>query len=189
MDNNSKYFFSLLTAFLKEELPPKPINIDWVKIYNLAHIHFVSGAIYTVIQKLDKAQQPEEKILTKFKSDFLNTILRYEEQEKAYKEIIKKLNEDKIPHLFFKGSVLREYYPVKQMRTLGDIDFPLYEKDHSKAKKALLQIGYKNLSNTGHWRYVKGNVVLEAHDKLIIVLILKVHGIMLRLGKRVSRIN
>lgn len=167
MDNNSKYFFSLLTAFLKEELPPKPINVDWEKIYNLAHIHFVSGAIYTVIQKLDKAQQPEEQIFKKFKSDFFNTILRYEEQDKAYKEIIQKLNQDKIPHLLFKGSVLREYYPVKQMRALGDIDFLLHEKDHDKVKKALLQIGYKNLTNTGHWQYVKGKVLLEAHDKLM----------------------
>lgn len=167
MDNNSKYFFALLTAFLKEELPPKPLNIHWEKIYNLARIHFVSGAIYSVIEKLDKAEKPEEKIFKKFRSDFFNTILRYEEQEKAYKEIIQKLNGEKIPHLFFKGSVLREYYPVKQMRTLGDIDFLLYEKDQDKAKKALLQIGYKNLTNTGHWQYVKGNVMLEAHDKLM----------------------
>lgn len=167
MDNNGKYFFSLLTSFLKGELPPKPINIDWEKIYNLARIHFVSGAIYTAIQKLDKAQQPEKQILKKFESDFFNTILRYEEQEKAHKEVIQKLNGDKIPHLFFKGSVLREYYPVKEMRTLGDIDFLLREEDQDKAKKALLEIGYKNLTNTGHWQYVKGKVMLEAHDKLM----------------------
>lgn len=167
MDNNSKYFFALITAFLKETVPPKPINIDWEKIYYLSHIHFVSAAVYLSVQKIDKDEQPSQNILKRFKSDFFNTTLRYEEQEKAYEEITKKLNEEKIQHLFFKGTVLREYYPVKQMRTLGDIDFLLHEKDRNAVNEALLEIGYKNITNIGHWQYVKGKLLIEAHDKLM----------------------
>lgn len=167
MDSNINYFFSLLTAFLKITDPPVPININWNYILELSQIHFVSGTIYTVIQKLDTKDKPEENILNKFKSAFFNTILRFDEQEKVYREVTKELNEFKIPHIFFKGAIIREYYPVKEMRTLGDIDFLIYESDQERTKHILEQIGYENITNIGHWKYSKGKVILEAHDKLM----------------------
>lgn len=167
MDNNSRYFMELLTSFLKETLPPKPCNVDWQRIYNLSSIHFISGAVYLAVERLKKEDKPEQAILNKFKSDFFNTTLRYEQQEKIYQEIIKKLNERRIEHLFFKGSVIRDYYPVKQMRTLGDIDFLLHEKDQRAAYEALSEVGYKNLTTNGHWQYKKGKLLIESHDKIM----------------------
>lgn len=167
MDNNSWYFVELLKAFLTETTPAKPVKIDWRKIYELAHIHFVSGAIYLSIEKMERHEQPAENIMKKFKTDFLNTILRYENQEKVFREIIKILNEKKIKHLFFKGIVLCNYYPVKQMRTLGDIDFLFCEEDRLAVNEALLHAGYKNKSKTGHWQYTKDDILIEAHEKLV----------------------
>lgn len=167
MDNNSRYFFALLTAFLKETTPLKPIDIDWEKIYYLSSIHFVSGALYVVIQRLEKDDKPEQVILKKFKSDFFNTTIRYDEQQKVYEEVIKKLNEHRIEHLFFKGSVIRDYYPVKQMRTLGDIDFLLHKKDQKAAYRALSEVGCKILTKEGHWTYMKGKLMIEAHDRIM----------------------
>lgn len=167
IDSSINYFFSLLSAFLKNTKPPVPININWNYILELSQIHFVSGAVYTVIQKLETKDKPEADILNKFKSDFFNTILRFEEQEKVYREVTKELNEFKIPHIFFKGAVIREYYPIKEMRTLGDMDFLLHESDQERTKHVLERIGYENTANIGHWKYSKGKVILEAHDKLM----------------------
>lgn len=167
MNKNSRYFIELLTAFLKKTIPTKPVNIDWIQVYSLANIHFVSGAVYVAIQRLQVEDRPKQAILKRFKSDFFNTILRYEEQEKEYRAIVKKLNEEKIEHLFFKGTILREYYPVKQMRTLGDLDFLLHEKDHEAVNEAFMQIGFKNLTTIGHWQYKKGNLLVEGHDKMM----------------------
>lgn len=167
MDSNCQYFIELLVAFIKNTIPPKALDVDWNKIYDLASMHSLSGSVYLVIQRLDDNDKPELLVLNKFKSDFFYATLRYEEQEKAYREIIKKLNEEKIDHLFFKGIVLRDYYPVKQMRTLGDIDFLLHKKDQNAVKKVFTQMGYINKPCILHDKYEKGKVIIEAHDKII----------------------
>lgn len=167
MDSNSQYFIALLVAFLKDTIPPKPVNVDWNKIYELASMHSLSGAVYLAIQSLDEDNKPELLTLNKFKADFFYATLRYEEQEKAYCEIKKELNKEKIKHLFFKGIVIREYYPVKQMRTLGDIDFLIHKKDQNAVKKFFTQMGYKDKSSVVHDKYEKGKVIIEAHDKIM----------------------
>lgn len=181
MDLSSQYFISLLSSFIKETVPVKSsritdnktgsnykqVNVDWEKIYNLASIHSLGGALYLAIQKLEEVDKPEPSIINKFKSDFFYTTYRYEEQEKAYHEIVNQLNKEKIKHLFFKGIVIREYYPVKQMRTQGDIDFLVYKEDQDKVKKIFTDLGYKNFSTKWHDKYKKGKLIFECHDKLI----------------------
>jgi hypothetical protein len=167
MDSNSQYFIALLVAFLKNTIAPKPVDVDWNKIYDLASTHSLSGAVYLAIQRLEEDKKPELLILNKFKSDFFYTTLRYEEQEKAYCEIIRELNKEKIEHLFFKGIVVRDYYPVKQMRTLGDIDFLIHKKDQNAVCEIFTQMGYKNKSSELHDKYEKGKIIIEAHDKII----------------------
>lgn len=168
MDDNNKYFIALLTAFIKEEVPPKPVNIDWNKIYKLAAIHSVSGAVYLAALRLEEKDKREVSILNKLKSDFFHTTYRYEEQEVIYQEIKKRLNDAHIKHLFIKGIIVRDYYPVKQMRTLGDIDIVIDNKDMQAVKEALIEIGYKNIVsiNEYHWQYVKRKSLIEVHDKL-----------------------
>jgi len=170
MDQNTQYFFALLRSFLKETTPPNTIEVEWEKIYELARIHFVSGAVYVAIQKLNKENQPKEDILKKFKADFLATFMRYQKQKKMAEEITEKLTEEKIKHIFLKGSVVKEYYPVKEMRTLGDIDLLLHKQNQEPAKKAFIEIGYKNISSSkscGYWHYEKNNLRIDVHDTLM----------------------
>jgi len=170
MDTNTQYFFALLRSFLNETKPPKAIDVEWEKIYELAHIHLVSGAVYVAIQKLNKENQPEEAILKKFKASFFATLVKYEKQKKMHGEITKKLSEEKIKHVFLKGSIVKEYYPVKEMRTLGDIDILLHKQNQATAKKALVEVGYKNIissKSTGYWIYKKNNLRVDVHDTLM----------------------
>jgi len=170
MDKNTQYFFALLCSFLKDTTPPKANTVEWGKIYELARIHFVTGAVYVAIQKLNKESQPKEDILKKFKAAFSATVMRYEKQKKMLGEITKKLSEEKIPHIFLKGSVVKEYYPVKEMRTLGDIDLLLHKQDQPAAKNALVKIGHKNIfspKSGGYWQYEKNNLRIDVHGTLM----------------------
>lgn len=180
MDANSRYFISLLTAFLKDTIPAKPyciegsteqskrqVEVDWLKIYELARIHSLGGAVYLAVQKLEEADKPEASIINKFKSDFFYATYRYEEQEKAYREITGRLNEEKIKHIFFKGIVIREFYPAKQMRTQGDIDFLIHTEDQDMVKNIFTDLSYEYSSSKWHDKYTKEKIVFEAHDKII----------------------
>lgn len=170
MDENTQYFFTLLRSFLNETTPPKAIEVEWLKIYELARLHFVSGAIYVAIQKLNNENQPKEDILKKFKAAFFVTFMRHEKQQKMSGEITEKLAEEKIKHIFFKGSVVKEYYPVKEMRTLGDIDLLVHKQNQVAAKKAFVETGYKNIfssKSSGYWIYEKNNLRIDVHDTLM----------------------
>ncbi len=163
-------FLSCCVPFLKETTPPKSQGVEWEKIYKLARIHFVIGAVYVAIQKLNIENQPEEHILKKFKTAFFATCIRYEKQKKMSGEITEKLAEEKIKHIFFKGSIVKEYYPVKEMRTLGDIDLLLHKQNQEAAKKAFVEIGYKNISSSktrNFWVYEKNNLTIDVHDTLM----------------------
>ncbi len=169
MDANTQYFFALLRSFLKETTPPEAFEVEWEKIYKLSRIHRVSGAVYVAIQKLNKEDQPEENILKKFLTEFVAAVVSYQKQKKGCEEITVKLEEEKIQHIFLKGSVVKEYYPVTAMRTLGDIDILIHKDDQEAAKKAFVEIGYNNLSCKPDktWDYEKNNLRVEVHDKLI----------------------
>jgi|GEM_PF-252570 len=143
------------------------VVVDWEKIYNLARIHSLGGTVYLALQKLEKKDRPEPSILNKFKSDFFYATCRYEQQQKAYGEIVQLLNEHNIKHVFFKGVVIREYYPVRQMRTQGDIDLLIQKEDAEKVRKIFADLGYKDLSSKWHDKYRKGKIVFEVHDKMI----------------------
>lgn len=181
MDINSRYFISLLSLFIKDTVPVNPgcmaenngngnigqSEVDWEEIYKLANIHSMGGIVYLAVQKLEEAQKPDISTINKFKSDFFYATYRCEEQEKAYREIVELFNEEKINHLFFKGIVIRDYYPVKQMRTQGDIDFLVHREDQEKVKNIFTRLGYRNISTKWHEKYKKGKIVFESHDKLI----------------------
>ncbi|AEV68685.1 nucleotidyltransferase domain-containing protein [Acetivibrio clariflavus] len=181
MDLSSRYFISLLSSFIKDATPVKPgcigedkekddsghDNVDWGKIYKLASIHSLGGAVYLAVQKLDEADKPEADILNKLKSEFFYATYRFEEQEREYRKIVELLNREKIKHLFFKGVIVRDYYPVKQVRTQGDIDFLIYPEDRKKVEKIFTDLGYRNFSTKWHDKFKKGKIVFEGHDNLV----------------------
>ncbi|HOP99329.1 MAG TPA: nucleotidyltransferase family protein [Acetivibrio clariflavus] len=181
MDLSSRYFLSLLSSFIKDATPVKPDcigedrekneygcdNVDWRKIYQLASIHSLGGAVYLAVQKLENDDKPDAELLNKFKSEFFHATYRYEEQEKEYSKVVELLNREKIRHIFFKGVIVREYYPVKQVRTQGDIDFLIYPEDRKKVEKIFTDLGYRNFSTKWHDKYKKGKIVFEGHDNLI----------------------
>lgn len=167
MDKNGTYFLQLLAAFLKGEKPSAPDNVDWNQVFELSRIHFLSGAVYLSIQKLPGEQRPPKEILKRFTSAFYNTLMRSERQNALIEETATKLSEMEIPHIFIKGAVLRKYYSVAEMRTLGDIDLMIYHEDQCKADAALKEIGCILKSKGGDDRhYVKDDLLMEVHYKV-----------------------
>lgn len=180
MNLSSRYFISLLSSFIKDTVPKKPSSfvaenrgenndkaVDWEKIYQLACIHSLGGIVYLAVQKLEEADRPEISIINKLKSDFFYTTFRFEEQQKAFSEIVELLNREKIRHLIFKGTVIHQYYPVKQMRTQGDIDFLVHSEDLENVRGIFAGLGYKNHSTKWHDKFKKGKLIFECHEKLI----------------------
>ncbi|WP_088188779.1 nucleotidyltransferase family protein [Desulfosporosinus sp. FKA] len=169
MDKNTIYFISLLSAFINRQDPQQEGELIWEKIYKLSRIHSVSGILYLMAQKLRNDYQPDIVLLNKMKRDYNSTLVRSVRQEAEIKLIIEKLNAAKICHAFMKGYVIKNYYPVKEMRTMGDIDFLIKPEDREKAHQLMLEIGYEagETNEGGHWDYTLGSVHIEIHTQVM----------------------
>ena len=122
MNSNEKYFVSLISSHLNKVPPALPEGINWEEIYRLAEIHNICAIVTDQILKLPKDSQPDMQIMSKFRQQLGYTLIDCEEKEKAIDFLKSLFEKNEIEFLFVKGAMLREYYPVKEFRTSGDID-------------------------------------------------------------------
>lgn len=54
-------------------------------------------------------------------------------------QLIQKMQEEHIEHILFKGYVLKDYYPIPELRSYGDIDFVIRPEDREKSHQLMLR--------------------------------------------------
>lgn len=168
MNNSRTYFISLIKAFVKNEQPPEPYNINWTELYSLASIHNVGAVIYIEAEKLEN--KPDAEILTKLKTYFYSICLRSAKLDMAAAEITEMFAKHNIKFAFIKGAYIRDFYPAKEMRSMGDIDLLIRDEDRQRSHELLLKSNYKYSTYSSFkyvWSYAKDGVELEIHSKLI----------------------
>lgn len=142
MNNNEKYFVSLIASYLNNEAPALPENIDWAEIYRLAKINNTSAITANQIIRLDKKYQPEGELLSDFKQQIGYTLIDFEEKEKAVDAVKVFLNSLKIDRIFVKGEIIKNYYPDKELRTSADTDIIIRDRDLTRLHNVLNGHGF-----------------------------------------------
>lgn len=137
MNNNEKYFVSLISSFLNKKSPKIPHSIDWNEIYRLSEIHNVTAITASQISMLSEEYRPENKLHSSFRQQIGHTLINYDRKIKAYEILRGILEESNIEYLFVKGIILNNIYPVKEFRTSGDIDVIIRDEKLNCLKKAL----------------------------------------------------
>lgn len=137
LNTNSKYFVSLISAYLNGNTPEAQSDFDWKEIYRLSKIHNVTAIIAYEAGLLQEKFRPEKEIYSIFRQQLGYTVINYEEKLKAKKYISDFLDKNNIDYMFIKGAILCNYYPVKEFRTSGDIDVIVRQRDFDKLKNAV----------------------------------------------------
>lgn len=77
------------------------------------------------------------------------------------------LSENKIEHMPVKGYYIRELYPVKELRSFGDIDILIHEKDRKRCDSLMKSLGY-TVKNDWEptYSYIKDDEYYEIHTNL-----------------------
>lgn len=166
--NSKQYFIELISAYINDRTPvsSENFNIDWNEIVYLAKIHSVQIPVFMSVDKLEK----KPTVYNELKSQFLIAVNISAKQEYWMEEVIKKLTDNDIDHILFKGYVLRNYYPNKEARSFGDIDFLIKEEDREKSDKALKELGFEYDEDEyckEVWTYHKDVLSLEVHTDII----------------------
>ena len=157
--NNENIFLKILSSYINQKTFEPTDNIDWERIITLAKIHSVQTIVYLVAGNII----PDSEICERLKHDFLLSVNQSMRQEMIMKKVIEALNENEIDHVLMKGYVLRNYYPDKEARSFGDIDFLIKEEDREKSHKVIQSLGFeydKNHFIKQVYTYKKNSVIL-----------------------------
>lgn len=156
----------ILNAFINEESPEISEETDWGELLKIAHIHSVDGIVGHMIRKHDLTQSEEIKALAR--ELCLSTVALFNKRSALMAQLIDEMNNRRIEHILFKGYVVKDYYPVPELRSYGDIDFVIRESDRDKSHNMMLELGYEVKNN---WEpvfsYVKDVEYYEIHTDVM----------------------
>ena len=167
MNREYEYLLSLLGAFLQGRIPQGGVNADWAQLVRLAQIHNVTGILgYMVMQ--NPTICPDEALRAELRKSCLGTIAAFARRGAAFEALTQKLNDAGIPHIVMKGYVLRDCYPVPELRTFGDIDFVIRPEDRAKSHQLMLDLGFQTKNDWEPvYSYLKETEFYEIHTDIM----------------------
>ena len=148
-----------LDSAVKDQLTPDVLSA----LYSLSKRHDLAHIVAYSLYKNGFGNESE--IYSKFSQENVGAVYRYIHMNYALKEIYNTFNEEHIPYIPLKGSVIRPYYPEESMRTSCDIDILIKEENLDAAIDALVQKGFKRGEKNYHdvSLYSPNNIHLELH--------------------------
>ena len=149
MTKEQEFFIELLSSHINGYIPKPQENIDWKEIFDLSNKHNVTAIVATQIKLLPESSRVQGKGKSYFNQFLGKTLQSYDEKIEAYNYFVKTLSENGIKHLIVKGAVLRDIYPVKELRTSGDTDVVIQKQDYEKCKEILIANGFTLSQDTG----------------------------------------
>lgn len=137
MNQSEKYFVTLISSYLNQSTPPLPNEVDWQKIYRLACIHNVCAIVADRIMALSEDTGIDSELMSQFRQQLGYTLIDSGEKEEAQIFIKELLESSNIDYIFIKGAVLKNYYPVPELRTSSDTDVIIRHTDMEKVRSII----------------------------------------------------
>lgn len=166
MNKEYIYLLHLLNAFVNEKSPDKPGDIQWEKLKKLADIHCVTGIVGFMAYRYKLC--PSSEMTEYLRRYYLANIVMFTKRAACMEQLIQKMNQEKIDHIIFKGYVVKDYYPVPELRTYGDIDFAIRREDREKSCRLMEKLEYQKKTD---WEpvfsYYKNSEYYEIHTDIM----------------------
>ena len=140
MNEESVYLLKALRGFVRKE-DPGSFEGDWGKLIHLADIHAVTGILGYIV--MCYPHECDDRLVSFMRKQCLQTIALYSRRSEGMKRLSLQIKEKGIDHLVFKGYVLKDYYPIPELRTFGDIDFLIHPDDREKSDSLMMELGFK----------------------------------------------
>lgn len=166
MTNVQNFFIKCTRAFFEGEKTTVPSDVSLDELYEISKAQNLAAVVFSVIKDDENAKQ--SKAYKMLEDCFYDSIARYDFQSAIINEIRSLLKSEKIRHVFFKGAVIKEYYPVPELRSMGDIDVLIGESDRDRVKALLMDNGFELVNSNGPvYDYKKDGALIEVHTKIV----------------------
>lgn len=166
MDEETVYLLRILKDFVWCGKTEFEEQVNWSKLIELANIHGVTGIV--CYMAMNNPRESTAPMMPWIRRQCLSTISLYSRRAEQMKLLIRQMTELGIDHLLFKGYVLREYYPVPELRTFGDIDFLIRPEDREKSHGLMMEDGFQTKNDWEPvYSYYKGTEYYEIHTDVM----------------------
>ncbi len=143
MKYEDRYIIELSRAAVFDDIPyvPKAL-LDWEYIFKKSIEQNITGLLYPALSKVADNLNFDAEFKTKWQNQMLKTIAFSGSQYSEFKKIYKLLKENNINIVGLKGCVIRNIYPVPELRTMGDFDIVCSEADIYAIRDLFAKNGY-----------------------------------------------
>ena len=166
MEVEYEYLLRLLKSHLHGEAPAPAEDVDWSKLLELSRIHGVTGIVGYMGRKYPIC--PDPQLSGGFRSLCMGTIALFSRRHALALEMVRQLERAGIDHILMKGFVLRDYYPVPELRTFTDIDLVIRPEDRQKSHELMLSLGFTVKDDWEPvYSYYRGDEYYEIHTRMM----------------------
>ncbi len=163
------YLLYLINCIIKGEeakLPDAPFDWEYFVLY--AREQQFDHIIYPLFK--DNVPEMDPKLWHILHQKYGHVVVRDSKQDFVLDEICMAISEAEIPHIPLKGSVIKELYPLPDIRRSIDFDILVHDSDMQKATEALQGIGFEiEVSDEGlHDGFSRGKSHVELHKMLTV---------------------
>ncbi len=166
METEYSYLLHLLGAFLREEPPECGEVMDWQKLLQLARIHSVTGILGYMGKKYPICTDPQ--VEAQLRSLCFNSVAVFARRNAMADAMAAELENAGIDHILMKGYVLRDFYPVPELRSFNDIDIVIRPSDRKRCDERMLALGFQRHTD---WEpvfsYFRNNELYEIHTEIM----------------------
>ncbi|MBR7179899.1 MAG: nucleotidyltransferase family protein [Oscillospiraceae bacterium] len=166
MEKESRYLLHLLGAYIRNREPEVWQEINWRKLTELAHIHNLLGTLGYMTMTYPVC--PDRELCALLRSHCMTNLLNFANRGELADNFSQTLSEQQIDHIIMKGFVLREFYPVPELRTFGDIDLVIRPEDRGRCHALMQQLGFQVKTDWEPvYSYLKDSEFYEIHTELL----------------------
>ena len=161
MTPEQKLLLNCMADFCNGRTTSEPDTaIDTKELFRLADEQSLASVVY--IQCREWLKDPPD-----FHRTFLNSVSESANRKYLLQEITDRFQKEQIPLICIKGSVYRDWWPVPELRSMGDIDLVIRTEDRQKTDEIMLSLGYhKMVDNHAVWTYWIEPFMFELHDHM-----------------------
>lgn len=158
--------FAIVQSFIRKEKPVLNQEYDWDELFHYAKIHSLSGIVGYIVTKYELYSDKE--YASRFEYQMIHAYGIQYRRSMQMERLLVHLNEHGIDHLLMKGFVVKDLYPVPELRSYGDIDFVIRKEDRNKTDILMKKLGYES---HGNWEpvysYKKDTEYYEIHTEML----------------------
>lgn len=168
MINNITYtaLFQIVKSFISNDHPDISQGINWDDVFYYARIHSLLGIVGYVVTEYNLCD--EDECAYKFEQAMLENYGYQYRRNRQMERLVAVLNDKGIDHLLMKGYVVKDLYPVTELRSYGDIDFVIKKEDRERTDSIMKELKYESHEQWEPvYSYRKDTEYYEIHTEML----------------------